>query len=278
MSTLRPLAGLDALVHRVVQLVWLNLWWSALTLLGGIVLGIGPASVGAHAVASAWARGEQDVDAPRTMWAHWRSHWGRSAGIGLLAIVLATSLAVTWSMTRGGPPIASAITQGIVLLTALLLAATLPYLPWVLEQVQETQEIQPGTRPRVSLVVASALALALSRPLLSIVLVALWIGWPTLLIVSGWPGLLPVLGVGVPFAVSAWCLHRTLPRPSPSPSVASSVASSGGPVVVPSVVPSGGPLVVPSVVPSVGRTPAASISHPGHPAAASPLHDLERKS
>ncbi|MGP4917124.1 YesL family protein [Brachybacterium tyrofermentans] len=251
MTTLRPLAGLDALAHRVVQLVWLNLWWSALTLLGGIVLGIGPASVGAHAVASAWARGEPDVDVPRTMWAHWRSPWGRSAGMGLLAIALATSLAVTWWMSRGVPPIPSAVTQGIVLLTALLLAATLPYLPWVLVQLQETLpaqqtwEIQPGTRPRISLVFASALALALSRPLLSIVLVALWIGWPTLLVVSGWPGLLPVLGVGVPFAVSAWCLHRTLPCPALAPSVAPSTDSS----------------------PRTGR-----------PAATSPLHDLERKS
>lgn len=238
----RPLAGLEALVHRAVQLVWLNLWWSALTLLGGIVLGIGPASVGAHAVASAWARGDQDVDVPRTMWAHWRSHWGRSAGMGLLAIALATSLAVTWWMSRGVPPIPSAVTQGIVLLTALLLAVSLPYLPWVLEQ------IEPGTRPRVSLIVASALAHALSRPVLSIVLVAAWIGWPTLLIVSGWPGLLPVLGVGVPFAVSAWCLHRALPHPSHAQSV------------------------------SVDGSFAPTISRPGHPAVTNPLHDLERKS
>ncbi|WP_193106760.1 YesL family protein [Brachybacterium sp. FME24] len=231
----RPLAGLDALVHRLVQLVWLNLWWSGLTLLGGVVLGIGPASVGAHAVASAWARGDQDVDVPRTMWAQWRSQWGRSAVIGLLAIALACSLTMTWWLSRGGPPIPSAITQGIVLLTALLLATTLPYLPWVLER------IEPGARPRVSLVAASALAHALSRPVLSVVLVALWIGWPTLLIVAGWPGLLPVLGVGVPFAVSAWCLHRALPRPSE--------------------------------IPSAHRSPGT-----GHPVALRPLHQSERKS
>ena len=208
---LRPLAGLDALVHRIVQLVWLNLWWTLLTLLGGIVLGIGPASVGAHAVASAGARGDQDIDVPRTMWAQWRTHWARSAGIGLLALALASSLAMTWWMSRGSPPIPSAVAQGIVLLTALLLAATVPYLPWVIE------EIEPGTHPRVSVVVASALVLALSRPVLSLALVALWVGWPTALVVLGWPGLLPVLGVGVPFAVSAWCLHRTLPRLSDTP-------------------------------------------------------------
>src|SRR5699024_3660537 len=65
--------GLDALLHLVVRLVWLNLWWTLLTLRGGIVLGLGPAGVGAQAVASAWARGERDVDVRATMCARWRS-------------------------------------------------------------------------------------------------------------------------------------------------------------------------------------------------------------
>ena len=66
------LGGVDALLRFVVQLVWLNLWWTLLTLRGGIVLGVGPASVGAHAVASAWARGERDVDVRGTMCARRR--------------------------------------------------------------------------------------------------------------------------------------------------------------------------------------------------------------
>ena len=37
----RLLEGLDDLLRRAVQLVWLNLWWVLFTLRGGIVLGIG---------------------------------------------------------------------------------------------------------------------------------------------------------------------------------------------------------------------------------------------
>src|SRR5690625_5044864 len=42
-----PRAGIDSLLHWIVRLVWLNVWWMALTLLGGIVLGIGTATVAA---------------------------------------------------------------------------------------------------------------------------------------------------------------------------------------------------------------------------------------
>src|SRR5699024_6068479 len=60
--------------------------------------------------------------------------------------------------------------------------------------------------------------LGMARPLLSLVLAAIWLGWPLLLLACGWPGLLPVIGVGVPFAASAWCLERALPRAAARPS------------------------------------------------------------
>src|SRR5699024_12164744 len=42
------IGGLDALLHLAVQLVWLNLWWSLLTLRGGIVLGLERKSTRLH--------------------------------------------------------------------------------------------------------------------------------------------------------------------------------------------------------------------------------------
>lgn len=207
------LGGFDALLHLAVQLVWLNLWWTLLTLRGGIVLGLGPATVGAHAVASAWARGEPDVDVRVTMCARWREHRRPASAAGMLCTALLVSLALTWWLSRSQAPVPAAITQGLVLLAALLLATTLPYLALVIERTADA-----GTPlTRFSHLFASGLALGMARPVLSLALMAIWLGWPLLLLLSGWPGLLPVIGVGVPFAASAWCLERALPRAAAPP-------------------------------------------------------------
>ena len=208
------IGGLDALLHLAVQLVWLNLWWSLLTLRGGIVLGLGPATVGAHAVASAWARGERDVSVPDVMRARWRERRRPAAGAGMLSAALVASLAATWWLSRSQTPLPAAVAQGMVLLAALLLAATLPYLALVIERTAE----QGAPVRRISHLFAAGLALGMARPLLSLVLAAIWLGWPLLLLACGWPGLLPVIGVGVPCAASAWCLERALPRAAARPS------------------------------------------------------------
>lgn len=208
------LGGLDGLLHRAVQLVWLNLWWVLFTLRGGIVLGLGPATVGAHAVASAWARGEREVDVPRTMGASWRQHRRPASAAGALATALLASLALTWWSSRGQGPIPAAITQGLVLLAAVLLATALPYLALVIQRTADAGV----PRPRLSRLFVTGLALGMSRPVLTAVLIAIWLGWPLLLLMAGWPALLPVLGVGVPVAASAWCLERALPlAPAPAP-------------------------------------------------------------
>ena len=207
------LSGVDALLHLAVQLVWLNLWWTLLTLRGGVVLGLGPASVGAHAVASAWARGERDVDVRATMCARWRAHRRPASAAGLLSAALLASLAMTWWLSRSQAPIPAAVTQGLVLLAALLLAVTLPYLALVIARSADAA----APPARLSHLFATGLALGMARPVLSLALIVIWLGWPLALLASGWPGLLPVIGVGVPFAASAWCLERALPRAAAPP-------------------------------------------------------------
>lgn len=207
------LSGVDALLHLAVQLVWLNLWWTLLTLRGGIVLGLGPASVGAHAVASAWARGERDVDVRATMCARWRAHRRPASAAGLLSAALLASLAMAWWLSRSQAPIPAAVTQGLVLLAALLLAVTLPYLALVIARSADAA----APPARLSHLFATGLALGMARPVLSLALIVIWLGWPLALLASGWPGLLPVIGVGVPFAASAWCLERALPRAAAPP-------------------------------------------------------------
>lgn len=209
-STDRPLAGLDTLLHWVVRLVWLNFWWTALTLLGGIVLGLGPATLAAHTIGERWARGERDLPVGRVMWAQWRRYWGLANTVTLLATALIGALLATWWLSRGQGPIPAAITQGLVMLGLLLMAATVPHLPWVTALADQTSD------RRISHVFATALAIGIGRPVLTLVLLVIAVGWPVVLIVSGWPGLLPVCGVSVPIAACAHCVHRTRRPPTES--------------------------------------------------------------
>lgn len=206
----RPLAGLDSLLHWVVRLVWLNVCWIALTLLGGVVLGMGPATVAAYAVGEQWARGEKDLSVGSVMWTQWRRHFRRANAVTLLATALVGALLASWWLSRGQGPIPAAITQGMAMLGLLLIAATVPHLPWVTALVEQT------TDRRLSRVFAMALAIGIGRPVLTLVMLVITVGWPVVLIASGWPGLLPVTGVSVPVAACAHCIYRTRRPPTAS--------------------------------------------------------------
>ncbi|HIT74354.1 MAG TPA: DUF624 domain-containing protein [Candidatus Avipropionibacterium avicola] len=197
-----PIAGLDMALQWGVRLVWLNLWWGLLTLAGGVLLGFGPATVAAHGVARRWVRGEVELSVPRTMWQLWREHWRRSVAISLVAVAVLTALVATLWLARSQPPIPQAVTQGLVIVILIVMAALLPHLAWLTER---------GAQPDVARTYLTALAVGLGRPVLTVVLLVVTLGWPALLIAVGWPGLLPVCAVAVPIAISAWCVERVFP-------------------------------------------------------------------
>ncbi|MFW6598940.1 YesL family protein [Propionibacteriaceae bacterium Y2011] len=199
----RPLAVLDTILQWIIRLVWLNLWWVALTLLGGVVLGFGPATVAAHTVATRWLKGETDLSVPHAMWQEWRRNWGRRVLVSVLCIGLTVSLAITWLSAREQTAISGAVIEALSTVGLLLAAATLSQVTWVTERTDLT----------VGRTLVAALAAAISRPFLTGTLLLLGLGWPTLLIVTGWPGLLPACGVSVPLLAGAWCIERAFPSP-----------------------------------------------------------------
>ncbi|HLQ82074.1 MAG TPA: hypothetical protein VK103_00945, partial [Bacillota bacterium] len=160
----------------------------------------------AHTVTTRWVVGDRNVAVGTTMWREWRRHWSRAAPVSVLATALTVSLAATWWFAGQQAPIPGAVARALSTVGLLLMAALLPHLAWVVERTDLT----------VARTVLAALAAGLSRPLLTVTLLVIGLGWPTALVLSGWPGLLPVLGVSVPMLAAAWCINRVFPAAEPA--------------------------------------------------------------
>lgn len=197
-----PLAGLDRLLNWAVRLVWLNVCWTGLTLLGGILLGAGPATVASHAVVVGWLRGDTDLAIGRRMWIEWRRHFRRAALTTVLAAVLVGSMITIWRLGGQQGPVLGGIGRAFSTVGLLLLAVLVPHLTWILER----------TRLSPIRTLVAALAAGLRRPLLTAALLVISVGWPMALTLAGWPGLVPVCGVCVPVLGAAWCVERVFPR------------------------------------------------------------------
>ena len=124
----------------------------------------------------------------------------------MLSAALVASLAATWWLSRSQTPLPAAVAQGMVLLAALLLAATLPYLALVIERTAE----QGAPVRRISHLFAAGLALGMARPPVAGPGRDLAGGRCCCSPAAGRGA--PVIGVGVPFAASAWCLERPAAR------------------------------------------------------------------
>lgn len=207
-----PLDVLDLALQWTVRLVWLNACWLGLTLLGCVVLGIGPATSAAMAVAERWFAGEEDVPVARTMWSAFRQDIVRVNAPLLLLGAVALGLLTTLLLTRSGGLIDGAVVQGLATAGLLVVAAAAPHIVWVATRAGEN-----GTL-RAMHVLPAALALGIGRPFLTVTLLLIGAGWPAVLVLTGWPGLLPVVGASVPITASVWCLRRTLAPPEPRPS------------------------------------------------------------
>jgi uncharacterized membrane protein YesL len=199
-----PLAGFEALLAWVVRIVWVNACWIGFTLLGGIIGGIGPATIGAYTVAQAWIRGDRDLSVPGTMWAVWRASWWPATRNALLVSVMGAAVAVTWFMSRHQPPVPAAIAQGFTVVVGLTLAVTAVHLVWVTTR-------DPATP--VARQFATALAVGLARPVVTLTILAGTIAWPLILVTIHQPALIPLTTPTIGLLTTAWTTHKTTTPP-----------------------------------------------------------------
>jgi len=79
---------------RILQLVYLNLLWMAFSLLGLVLLGIGPATLAMFTVIRHWIRGKKDIPIFSTFWKAYRENFIESAMLGILYFAVGVVLYV----------------------------------------------------------------------------------------------------------------------------------------------------------------------------------------
>jgi Predicted integral membrane protein len=178
------------------ELLWmmrLNLLWIGFTLAGGLILGLGPATVAAYALARRHATGESIQTAE--FWAVYRGEFGRGSLLVLPAVALITVLTGDYLYFSALGPGATAprLVTLAALLSAVIVAAYL--LPMY---------VHYDLRPSACL--AKAPLFALAHPAASILLLfAFAVDVQT---IKTLPVLAPILGVGVWIQFDTWLCLR----------------------------------------------------------------------
>ncbi|PTM59988.1 YesL family protein [Desmospora activa] len=93
--------GLTGVLYQwcewIMRLAYLHILWLLFTLLGGVILGVAPATAGMFAVLRQWFLGREDVPVFRTYWQSYRREfWGANLLGWLLFVVAAVLFVDLW--------------------------------------------------------------------------------------------------------------------------------------------------------------------------------------
>ncbi|MDG5786916.1 YesL family protein [Evansella sp. AB-P1] len=94
MNVTRLFSGLYVACEWVMRLAIVNLLWFGLTLLGGVIFGITPASVAMFTICRKWVEGEREIPLARTFWSIYRKEFVKSNYLGVILIAIGVLLFV----------------------------------------------------------------------------------------------------------------------------------------------------------------------------------------
>lgn len=162
----------STLANPVVEWIWrlalLNLLWIGLTLAGGVIFGLFPATSAVYVVMRGWfvhpeTRGQSQL---RAMTAAWRAGFWRANALGWALTAVGVLLAYgLWLSIGNLGPAASIAFYGLVIVTAMYCAMLL-HLPFVAAHVEAG-----GIR-----LVRAAWMLALAQPFATLAIAAVFVG------------------------------------------------------------------------------------------------------
>jgi uncharacterized membrane protein YesL len=175
-------------------MIRLNLLWITFTLVGGVVLGLGPATVAAYALARRHAQGET-IQSVAEFWAVYRREFRRGSLLVLPVVVLLTALIGDYLYFSVLGPGATAPRLATLAALIVVVAAAAYLLPMFVHY-----DLRPGA------CLARAPMFALTHPAASILL--LFVLAAEAQAIKTLPILAPVLGAGVWIHFDTWLCLR----------------------------------------------------------------------
>jgi uncharacterized membrane protein YesL len=90
--------GILKIPEWIVRFAYTNMLWILFTLMGGIILGIFPATTAMFAVVRRWLLGETDIPVFKTFWGFYREDFLKSNLLGLILTMIGLALYIDYQL------------------------------------------------------------------------------------------------------------------------------------------------------------------------------------
>jgi uncharacterized membrane protein YesL len=162
----------SSLANRGIEWIWrlalLNLLWIGLTLAGGVIFGLFPATSAMYVVMRRWFVHPEtrDQSSIRAMTAAWRDNFWRANALGWALTVVGALLAYGLWLSIGNTGLAGSVAFYCIVIVAAMFCAMLIHLPFLAAHLEAG-----GIR-----LVRAAWMLALAQPFATLALAAVFVG------------------------------------------------------------------------------------------------------
>jgi len=101
-TTTGPMGGFYTLANWIMRLAYVNILWIAFSLVGIIILGFFPATIGMFTVIRKWIQGDGDIPIFTTFWATYKKEFLKSNLLGLFLSLIGYILYIDFIFLRQG--------------------------------------------------------------------------------------------------------------------------------------------------------------------------------
>ncbi|MGF6833536.1 putative membrane protein YesL [Paenarthrobacter sp. TE4293] len=183
------------LFDTLVWIACLNVLWVLFTILGGVVLGIGPSTAAAHVLVRDKVRGNA-TPLVRRFAKEYVKNFAKGNALGWPLIVVGAALVLNWGYFSAGWDFGSQIASAGILLAALIAAGTACYL------------FPMFARYELSIPQYFLMSSRFAMRHLAGTVILLFVTAAALFVCRSVPGLIPFFGVGAWLYVTGWLCDR----------------------------------------------------------------------
>ncbi|MCD4851695.1 DUF624 domain-containing protein [Arthrobacter sp. AK01] len=183
------------LFDTLVWIACLNVLWIAFTVLGGVVLGVGPSTAAAHVLVRDKVRGNA-APLMRRFAREYFKNFAKGNALGLPLIAVGVALSLNWAYFSAGWDFGSQIASAGILMAALFAAGTVCYL------------FPMFARYELSLPQYFLMSSRFAVRHLAGTVILLFVTAAALFVCRSIPGLIPFFGIGAWLYVTGWLCDR----------------------------------------------------------------------